>query len=275
MEPWEDSMNKRLHQLSIYWKIWSKIAQYGLAETFLNRWTNMLFFVGKSIRFGMQLLFLLLLQRNIQGIAGYTTNQVVIFFLTYQFLDTLTQIFFRGVYLFSWQVRSGELDFYLSKPLNPLFRILTGKPDLIDTFFLIPTTVVSFWLISQMQLHVTLSQALLYGALLLNGFMIATALHILVICMGVLTTEVDNVVMLYRDMTSLSRFPVDIYREPFRTVLFYVIPVGLMITVPAQVLLNLQPSLNILLTLLFGAGFFFFSLRAWSYSVKRYTSAGG
>lgn len=207
--------------------------------------------------------------------AGYTTDQVIVFFLTYQFTDTLSQMLFRGVYIFSNQVRSGELDFYLSKPINPLFRILTGKPDIIDFTFFFPTTILSIWIMTQLNLHITLASLLTYFALLINTFFIATSFHILVICLGILTTEVDNAIMLYRDLTAMSRFPIDVYREPLRTALFFIVPVGLMNTVPAQVLLNLKPTMTLLTTCAIGLGFLFLSLRAWSFSLRRYTSAGG
>lgn len=265
-------MKKRL---LIYWKIWATLASYAFQETFLNRWTNMLFLFGKAVRFGMLLVFLLMLHQNIKGIAGYTIDQVIVFYLTYQFMDTIAQIFYRGVYSFSQSVRTGELDFYLSKPINPLFRILTGKPDILDVIFFVPTTLVSIWILSQLQVTLTLASIAMYFVLLINSFLIVTAFHIFVICLGVVTTEVDNAIMLYRDFTNLSRFPVVIYGEPYRTMLLFLIPVGVMNTVPAQVLLNVQPSVSILVSLLIGVGFFFLSLRLWAWSVKNYTSAGG
>ncbi len=265
----------KLSEIKKYLYIWQKTAQYAFEETFLNRWTNILFLIGKTLRLVISLFFLYLLQQNVQMFAGYTTVQVIVFFLTYQFLDTVAQVVFRGVYLFSWQVRSGDMDFYLAKPINPLFRILTGKPDILDAIFLIPTTALSFWIAHSLGITVTLPNFLLYLALLVNGFFIVTGLHILVICLGILTTEVDNAIMLYRDMNTLARFPVDIYKEPLRTVLFFVIPVGIMNTIPSQVLLGLQPSFHLALTFGMGIGFLLISLRIWNWSVKRYTSAGG
>jgi ABC-2 type transport system permease protein len=280
MEQWDtnssDKNMKNLQsRLKIYWLIWLKMAEYAWAETFLNRWTNILFLIGKAIRFSISLFFLILLKNNLQQFADYTTSQVIVFFLTYQFLDTLGQIFFRGVYLFSWQVRSGELDFYLAKPINPLFRILTGKPDILDFLFIFPTTAISVWLITQLNIVMTWPNFFLYLALLLNGFLIVTGIHILVICLGVITTEVDNAIMLYRDVNNLARFPVDIYREPLRTILFFVIPVGVMNTIPAQVLLNVKPTYSLPTAFAVGFLFLFLSLRVWAWSLKKYTSAGG
>jgi ABC-2 type transport system permease protein len=263
---------KRLH---LYWHVWSKLAEYALAETFINRWANVLFMLGKVLRFGMLLFFLFVIQQSVQDFNGYTPEQVVVFFLTYQFLDTLAQVFYRGVYLFSWQVKSGELDFYLSKPLHPLFRILTGKPDFIDVFFFIPTTLLSVYLMREFFFAAPPLTVLAYILLLINGFFIATAFHILIISLGVVTVEVDNAVMLYRDINTMSRFPVTIYHETLRTILLFAVPVGLMNTVPAQVLLQSNPTVQIWATLIIGTTFLAFSIKVWNWSIKRYTGAGG
>lgn len=269
-------MFERLQQrISVYWTVWYTIAQYAFAETFLNRWTSALFLLGKTIRFGMLLFFLTFIKQSVQVFAGYTPDQIVVFFLTYQFIDTLAQMIYRGVYEFSWKVRSGDLDFYLGKPINPLFRILTGKPDIIDVFFFIPTTIFSIYLIRDTLFTASAETLLGYGLLLLNGLLIATAFHILILAIGIISVQVDNVVMLYRDINTMTRFPVSIYTEPVRTLLLFAVPVGLMNTIPAEVLLNRPLSVTIALACAFGLFFFFFSLRIWAWAIKRYTGAGG
>lgn len=262
-------------RLRSYWTVWFTIAHYAVAETFIARWSTALFLMGKTVRFGMLLFFLLFIRQSVPQFAGYTAEQMIVFFLTYQFLDTLAQMFYRGVYEFSWQVRSGDLDFYLGKPMNPLFRILTGRPDIIDLIFFIPTTALSIWLIRHTLMASTGVELLTYGVLLLNGFLIATAFHILILVIGILTVQVDNVVMLYRDINTMTRFPVSIYGEPLRTMLLFAVPVGVMNTVPAEVLLGRPLSVTLVLALCVGSGFLLESLKLWNWALKRYTGAGG
>ncbi len=268
-------MKHLLKRFQLYLSIWLKLASYAVMEVFVNRGTSVLFFVGKALRFGISLIFILTIRQATATFGSYTTDQVVVFFLTYQFLDTITQILFRGVYFFSWQVKSGELDFYLAKPIHPLFRILTGKPDIIDAIFLVPTTLISLWLALPILQNVTAEQLMSYFLLLINGLLIAMSLHIVVICLGVLTTEVDNAIMLYRDINTMARFPVDVYREPLRGILFFLIPVGIMNTVPAQFLISQQPTVSLLTACGVGIASTIGSLCLWKWSVKRYTSAGG
>lgn len=270
---WAMRWAKRWARLPTYWKVWKMFAFNALQETFLNRGTNALFISGKVIRLGMSLLFLWLIKTNIQDFSGYTPDQVIIFFLTYQLIDVVSQSLFRGVYLFSHQIRSGEFDFILARPINPLFRSLTGKPDINDVVFMVPTLLVSAIIIAQLNVTITLGSALVFLGLLINSLLIVTGLHILVLVVGVLTTEIDGVIWMYRDLSRLGQFPVTIYLEPVRFALFFIIPIGMMITVPAELLLNRPPSQAVAVAAAFGVGFFAVSLWAWRYSLRHYSSA--
>lgn len=265
---WGCSMN-----IKTYLKVWQITASNSLQEAFINRWTNAVFMFGKFIRLFMTLLLLWLVRGQVSQLGSYNTDQMVVFFLTYQFIDTFAQIIYRGVYLFSSQVRTGEFDFLLAKPISPLFRSLTGKPDINDFFFLFPSTAISIYIISQLNLNITITSSLMFLALLINSFLIVTAFHIIVLVVGILTTEVDGVIWMYRDLTRMGQFPISIYLEPLRSVLFFLIPVGMMVTIPAEVLIGVQPSYSIGLTTTIGVASILISFSLWRWSLQKYSSA--
>jgi len=261
---------KRTHT---YFTIWRLNASNTMQKLFVNRATNILFFMGKIVRMGMSLLFLFLIKDQVAQFSKYTTDQVIIFFLTYQFLDTVTQVFFRGVYLFRNRIIQGTFDSMLLRPINPLFQALTDHPDLNDALFLIPTTILSIYITTTLDVRITLSSFLLYLLLLINGFIIATALHILVLVAGILTKDIDGFIWIYRDLMRLARFPVTVYLQPLRSILFFLIPIGMMITIPSEILLNIKPTYSILITTTTGFILMTLTLRLWKWSLKKYNSA--
>lgn len=262
-----------MYTLKRYTTIWLITAINAVQETFVNRGSNALFLFGKCIRFVMTLVFLLLLKQNTATFGSYTTDQAIVFFLTYNILDVVAQVVYRGVYLFSNHIKEGSFDFMLIKPVNPLFQSLMGKPDINDVFFLLPSIIASFWIASTLNIEITLTSALVYALLLLNGFLIATALHIAILALAIYTTDVSNIVWLYRDFMQLGRFPVSIYMPALKFVLFFIIPVGAMITVPAQALLGLPLSLQLSTTGLIGVGSIIASVAFWRQALKAYSSA--
>lgn len=229
------------------------------------------FLLGKIIRFVFFFFFLVILVDRTKFLAGFTKDQTIIFFLTYNIIDTTAQMFLREVYRFRPLVVTGNFDLILTKPINPLLRILGGGADPLDLFMLIPLIFVTGSYIQK--ISASPFQTIIYVMLVLNALLIATAFHILVAAVAILTTEIDHTIMIYRDLTSMGRFPVDIYQEPIKGFLTFVIPVGVMMTFPSYALMGLLSAQGIVFSFALGLGFLYLSLKIWRHSLRSYSSA--
>jgi ABC-2 type transport system permease protein len=262
-----------IHTIKRHLQIWLLFGRMSLQIAFVNRGTIVFFFVGKALRYGMTLLLLWTLASGISQVGPYSVAQITVFFLVFQTVDVVSQMIFRGVYEFGSQVKSGDFDFALCKPINPLFRALLGTPDVNDLLFVIPSLVINLFIVSQLPLVIGISNIALFLLLLINSFIIAAAFHILVLALGILIVEVDNTIMMYRDVTRLTQIPVSLYPRLIQFALFIVIPVGLMMTIPSEVLMGISPSVGILITFFLGGSTLAVSLFAWQKALQKYTSA--
>jgi ABC-2 type transport system permease protein len=257
-----------------YFLIWKKLVSNTLQNAFASRSGVIFFTSGKVLRYVFFLLFLVLIVSNTKQIAGYTLWEVILFFLTFNLIDILSQGIFREVYRFRFYLISGSFDHFLLKPMSPLFRVLLGGLDILDMFTLVP--LIGFIIYTFHQLPgITLISMLLYLFLVINGLLITLSFHIFVLGLGVIATEVDNAIWIFRDITYMGRIPVDVYREPVRSLLTFVIPVAAMITFPAKALLGVLSSPWIILAICLCIGFLSMSLMFWKYALRKYTSAGG
>lgn len=242
-------------------------------QTQLNvRWGLLLFLIAKILRFAMYILFIVVLLSKTRLLAGYSLDQMILFFLSFNLVDMLAQLILREVYRFRAQIISGNFDFYLMKPVSPLFRSLFGGPDLLDFITLIPLIWAIIFFINKLGLlHLfTLTS---YILMILVGFSIALSFHILVLALAVVTTEIDNAVMLYRDIMAMGRMPIDIYKEPIRGFLTFIIPVGITMSFPAKTLLGLLSPSLIIYSVVFAIILFYLSIKSWQYALKKYSSA--
>ncbi len=254
-------------------KIWWQYTVNSFQQILLNKIAVVFLMLGKIIRIALFFIFLMFLFQGAKTLAGYNRNQIIFFYLSFNLVDTFAQLFFREVYRFRSMVVSGSFDFYLVKPMNPLIRILLGGTDLMDLLILILIIITTVWFATANNLISSPWQWGLYLILVLNSLLIAAAFHISVLGVGIMTTSVDHLIMIYRDFSSMLRIPVDLYTEPIRFLLTFALPLGIMITFPAKALLGiLSPSL-FLISLLFGAVSLFLSLKFWSFALKKYTSA--
>lgn len=260
-----------IKRLPYYFKIWLMMSKNSFMVMFSHKVLFVAFLFGKILRFGLFVAFLYFLVKGAESLAGYTINQTIFFFLTFSVVDILGQFLYREVYRFRPLIVSGDLDLILAKPMSTLFRVLMGGADVID-LVTIPPLIAAVIYVGNL-LNPSTLQTTYYILLILNGILIATAFHIAVLSLGILTTEIDHTIMIYRDLSNLGRLPIDIYKQPLRGVLTYFVPVGIMITLPAKVLMGLVTPVGALLSFALGIGLFLLSTRFWNFAIKHYTSA--
>ncbi len=251
--------------------IWFLLTKNSFVTILYAKLALLIFLSGKIIRFLFFFAFLYFLMTGTKTLAGYTTNQVLFFFLTFNLVDITGQLLFREVYRFRPQVVSGNFDLVLVKPVSALFRSLTGGTDLIDLLTIPP--IIFFVVTIGATFSPNLLEIILYILLMINGLLIVTAFHIAVLALGIITLEVDHVVMIYRDLVSLGRIPIDVYKEPLKGILTYIVPVAIMITLPAKVLMGLVSWQGVLVSLVIGITVFWLALKFWQFALRFYTSA--
>lgn len=255
-----------------YFLVWLKFATLGFQTQINNRFALSILLMGKLIRFFMFAIFIVVLLKNTKSLAGYSLDQTIFFFLSFNLVDILSQLVFREVYRFRQAVVTGTFDFYLTKPISALFRSLMAGPDLIDFITLFPLVAALIYFMNRLQI-IQVPAILIYCLLVGVAFVIALSFHILVLALAVVTTEIDHAIMMYRDVVGMGRFPIDIYVEPLRFILTFIIPVGIMMSFPAQSFLGILSPVPIIYSIIFALSLFYISLRVWDWSLKKYSSA--
>ncbi len=253
-------------------KIWRLYSTYNFQQVLTNRALMSIFLFGKFARIFMFLVFLYFIFQGATNLAGYSRQQILFFYLAFNFIDSLGQFFFREVYRFRPLVVSGNLDLVLTKPFNPLLKVLMGGADLMDLVMLFLITSALIWLgISGFTAN--LWMWIIFLILCLNSLILSAAFHILILGLGIVTVSIDHLIMIYRDLTALMRIPVDLYIQPLRFFLTFILPLGIMFTFPPQVLMGLLSWQMILVSFSLGLISLYLALIFWRYSLRHYQSA--
>ncbi|MBI5620494.1 ABC-2 family transporter protein [Candidatus Gottesmanbacteria bacterium] len=261
-----------MHQIVRYSRIWWKFTTNSFMVSLAGRFNAGVFLVGKLLRFIFFFTFLLTIFSHTDSLGGYSAVQIAFFYFSYNFIDTLSQLLYREVYQFRPLIVSGDFDFVLVKPMNALFRSLFGSADPLDFFMLFPYTVILIYAAGLLG-PLAAWDVIVYILLMISGFMIITGFHIVVLALGIIATEVDHAIMMFRDILSMGRIPVDIYREPLRGLLTFILPIGIMMTMPPKALMGLLSVWMIVVSLGLSLLFFVVCLKAWRYALSQYSSA--
>lgn len=232
-----------------------------------------IFTLGKVIRFAFMFFLLFFIFSKTRVLKGYTFQEAALFYMIFNLVDTLSQILFREVYRFRSLVVSGSLDTILLKPYHPFLRILVGGVDILDVLLLIPYTFIAVFF--ALKGRIVFLNFIGFLTLFMNAIWIATSFHILVLALGILTTEVDHTILIYRDMTSLGRFPMAIYKEPIKSIFTFIIPIGIMTSFPPQALLGTLSRGGFIISFVISSILFYCAMSLWNYALKRYQSWGG
>ncbi len=232
----------------------------------------LLFTSSKIIRYGLFVLFLYSLFNGLSSVGGYTRYQMLLFYLVFNIVDTTSQMMFREVYRFRPLISSGGFDMVLTKPFSPLIRVLFGGPDMIDLGMLVLILAATVYVCINF-IHPDLGQVSLLMFMIINSLIITAVFHIFVLGIGIVTMSIDHLVMIYRDLTALARIPVDIFTEPLRFIITFVIPLGIMFTFPAKALFGLVSWQMVFTSFVIGAGSLILSIKFWQWSLKSYQSA--
>lgn len=248
-------------------------AKNSMRTTTQGRLGVVVFTIGKIIRFAFLFTLLSFIFSKTRVLKGYSIQQAALFYMIFNLIDTISQILFREVYRFRSLVVNGSLDTILLKPYHPFLRILVGGVDILDVILLVPYIAITIIIASGI---VPIGHNIfLFFVLLINAIWIATSFHILVLALGILTTEVDHTILIYRDLTSLGRFPMAIYQEPIRTIFTFIIPIGIMTSFPSQALLGMLSWDKFLISFILSSILFIVAMTTWNFALKQYQSWGG
>lgn len=261
MEPLVDKMR--------YIKLWLNFAKIRFLVNLQERWAALFFISGKFIRFIFVLGFIIKLSETIGIFHGYTQQQLIIIFLTFNLLDLVTQFLFRGIYLFRNAVLYGAFDRDLLYPANPLFLSLMTYIDALD----LPLLLVSLLGLLYVAQGYNLSSYLTYISFIFNGLFIIAGLHFLVAAITIIYSTGDQIIHIYRDVSAMARFPINIYSQPVQVLLNTILPIGIAITLPAQVLFNQATLFQMFYGGIVSLLFVGLSLTSWRFALRRYSSA--
>lgn len=257
-----------------YLQVWLKLTVQQFQSQVANaRGAAALFIFGKLFRLSTAFLMVYIIVGKAQLIAGYTLNQAILILALFNLASSISQMFMRGIYMFRQKVVDGTFDFYLLNPLSELFYSLFSYTDPMDLILLFPYLGLTVWAWLNSAYPFTLSAVLFVLLVLAIAQIMIVSWHIIILGVGIRYLEVDNTIMLYRDLEKMAGFPVGMYGKVGSIFLTYVFPFGLMATIPANLIFSLFNPANILIFIVLALIQLKLALLYWRRSLLTYSSA--
>src|SRR5688572_17429624 len=170
-------------------------------------------------------------------------------------------------------VRAGTLDFHLLKPVNVQFLVSTRHLRVVRAADLaLGLAVVIFGLV-QVGAEIGVGPALLFVLSLLFGIMLVYSLLLGLVTLAFWFVRVENLLAIFWAFTEAGRFPVDVYPLWLRVSLSTIVPIGIAVTAPANVIAGRMDWVGVAIL---GAGTVLavgVASALWRWGLRNYTGA--
>ncbi|PIS17994.1 hypothetical protein COT54_01760 [Candidatus Collierbacteria bacterium CG09_land_8_20_14_0_10_46_12] len=264
----------KLKVAKTYLRVWLKLTSQQFQSQVANaRGAALLFIFGKLFRLGTAFLMLYVIMGRAKLIVGYTMPQAILILALFNFVSNIAQLFMRGIYMFRQKVVDGTFDFYLLNPLSELFYSLFSATDPMDTLLIFPYLGLVVWAWINSGFPLIFSSVLFVLIVVVIAFVLIMSWHIIILSVGIKYLEVDNTIMLYRDLEKMAAIPIEIYGKTGSAILTYLFPFALLATIPARLIFGLYNPWFLLGFVALAILYLKLSLFIWSRALLSYSSA--
>ncbi len=211
-----------------------------------------------------------------KGIEGWNYDQILLLISFYTMIDAFTwSVFWPNMSEFTKEVFDGEMSKYLVKPVNTVYLVLTQRA----TYHNLPRFFVGFFVlihtIQKLQLTLTLPQILLAITLFCFGILLIYSCWFMLATLSFWVERLTNINEIMPQFRSVYQVPAKVFTGIPGFIFSFILPLGLVTTVPSEILLGKNNLFLALYLIILSIIFFAIAVKFFNISIKKYSSVGG
>jgi ABC-2 type transport system permease protein len=258
-----------------YLRLWLASVRYSIVRTMMFRFD---FLLWSSVEFAWMAVNLLLIQviyGHTDSIAGWNKHEMLLLLGTALLIQRLLMGFFwTNLFELGRNVRSGNFDFYLTQPGQPLFMVATRKLDPDGLANALVAIGVVVYAARALHLPITPGGVVLYAALVAIGLVVHFSLLLLMASLTFWIVKTEGIEGSYFTVAEFGRLPRAAFKSLFTNVVFvYALPAVVVTNVPASALLGRLEWLHVAWLAAVALGWLALAVAAFQAGIRRYTSA--
>jgi len=236
-----------------YRRVWSTFFRNALVREMTFRGNFLINLVTRAFWFTAQITLFKIIYNNVDFISGWTEPQYFAFMATGMLINAIIETFFMpNCANFSELIRTGNLDFVLLKPIDTQFLISCEKMQLAMVNQIVLALSLLGYALYQIGEPVSFFQIVTYLTFLVVGVAFFYSLMITLASMSVWMGRNQGLYDFWFYITVFARYPRSIYDgvdpdrleagEVLQTAFTFIIPILLVVTVPASVIARSMDS---------------------------------
>ncbi|MDR1060808.1 MAG: ABC-2 family transporter protein [Clostridiales bacterium] len=232
-------------------------------------------FVNDGILFAVQLLAFSAIYSQVDSIGDWSYGQMIIFVGTFSAVNALNMlIYFFGIVDIPGKIKRGDLDLYLTKPVSPLLRLTFESVNVGSLPLVAMSALIVRYGASAANVDVSLPLGLGYAALVLLMTLLWYDMEIILRSIPFLVITANGIMRVEGEIIGLNfKVPGALYKGFFKILFYFLLPYGIMATIPTQFLTRSVSPAGIAAAVLTVAAFTAFALWFWKFGLRHYKSA--
>lgn len=269
MDQWVDKMKK-------YWKIFWTFRRIQLMKMIEYRSDFWFWMIVSLMWTGFNYFYFGLIFTQGNGVKGWSYDQILLLISFYTMLDAFTwSVFYPNMRQYTEEVFNGELSKYLLLPVNNIFILLTSHA----TYHNVPRFLVGLGVlihtVNKLNLSLTFLQIVLVLVLFCFSILLLYSCWFILATFSFWVERLRNINEIMPQFRSVYQVPLQVYTGITGLVFTFLLPLGLVTTLPSEVLLGKIQYQYIIFFCCMSVLFFTASVKFYKVSIKKYISVGG
>jgi ABC-2 type transport system permease protein len=261
-----------------YFRLWLSFARFGLTRELAFRGNFLVKITVEALWLGILLIFYDTVFAQTSVVASWTWEEYLFFLGCHYALGGLIETLFLGnCGEFAELVRSGDLDFYLLRPVDEQFLVTIRDVDWSTAPNVLLGAAIMCFALWQVGWSFDLGQVLVFLVMFACGVGLAYSFLLLLTSSSVWMVRNQSLYEVWWLFTTLMRYPREIFAGawayPLGWFFSFVVPVILVTNVPARAMVKVLDWPVALYTVLATAALLWLSRRVFRLALRRYRSA--
>jgi ABC-2 type transport system permease protein len=255
-----------------YWIIFWKFRHIQLMKVLEYRGDFIFWSIVSLMWTAFNFFFFYVLADVNNGIGGWNVHQMNTLMAVFTILDAFTwSIFYHNMQMYTRMVFSGDLNQLLVKPVDTQFLLMTQTNSYNNFLRLFAGVGMLFWSVPQLGITLTVGTLIGFIVVLLISLIFIYTFWFMLSTLSFWVEKLDNINDVIPSLRRVWQVPREVYRGVIGVLLTLVVPLGLVVSLPAEIIIGNAAWEWIAYFGVFTLLLTFFSRWFFNFSIRRYS----
>jgi ABC-2 type transport system permease protein len=221
-----------------------------------------------------QYIWIILMTTKVKSVYGWTRNELIILVAAYSFFWGIFHfVFARNFNHIPVIIEYGDLDTILVKPIDSQFLLSLKTINFAGLFRTILGLIILIYMLNVTHITLTIVNIASFLALGVFGMLLIYSFWFITATFLIWNPQLSNLINLLYNLTGITRLPPQVVYETKNYLLFFLIPLTIVISTPTKALLHKVLLGDVIVLLFASVTIFMISRIFWRFALRHYTSA--